>query len=63
MKPKLNKSGEYFLLTILAFALIGFGLYLINLGGILYVVGGGFLLIVGYIIGHILYTDNWGNWH
>ena len=62
MKTKHKESIYYFILTIVAFALIGFGAYLISLGGVLYIVLGVLFLIIGYVIGLLLYKDNWGGW-
>ena len=62
MKSTNKKSALYLILTVVAFALLGFGGYLIRLGGVLNIIGGLLLSIIGFIIGVVLYGDNWGSW-
>ncbi len=62
MKRINNKTAIYLILTIIAFALMGFGAYLIGVGGVLYIAFGVVFGIIGYIIGLTLYRDNWGGW-
>lgn len=56
---KLRETIWYLFLTVVAFALMGFGLYIMSLGGFLYITFGVLFVISGYIIGWSLYRDNW----
>ena len=62
METKNREFIYYLFLTIVAFALMGFGGYLMSLGGVLYIIFGVLFAIIGYIIGWSIYGDNWGGW-
>lgn len=53
-KTEYKKSALYLFLTIVAFALLGYGGYLIRSGAFLNVFFGFILAIIGFIIGAVL---------
>ena len=57
-----KESVFYLILTIISFALMLGGWYLMDVGGIINVIAGIIFLVIGFIIGLLLYGERWGGW-
>ena len=57
-----KESAFYLLLTLLAFALMGCGWYLLDLGGAVNATAGLVSLLTGFVIGLVLYGEKLSWW-